>query len=501
MVSSMRTKRGLVMLLVTLRASFAERVVDAPQIAPATDFLANWMGKLSPVTNTLLDLSLPGTHDTLTYDLSTENAFEMLGGLDKTPAIRSLLKAACSVLDGERLNCGNMVRGLAQSQGYNVTTQLNSGIRFLDLRTTIVKEFFDSSFKPGWYGVHGTATYQPALIYFRQIQDWLKRHPTELVVVFSTRHGSAGEGYAKVTTEMKQKYWADIKGIFGSMLLDSRKFTVGGSALGDILNAGMQVVWYQDDWAEFTNNDPLAIDAKQVNNRQAGEGFARSRTRWATQVYHDHRPIPDPSSQFVLFSQAAVISGDQMKDQILQYLHHLLLKTEQVNNAVPGQVVGITQDKCGELFVPNMSWCPGELMDQSLLFNYWTAFTLELTFNSDVMDFPHAIYIDAVTDSGHIRTGTERINDLSRWPDQFVQPLPSAKHAVSSYPYAATLIGKAVNRLCNQTNAKECEDLRSAISELRGSAPLTNWSDPTYGRWAEIPSDWIWTPPVVEPLT
>jgi hypothetical protein len=36
-------------------------------------YLANWMGAIAPaLTNsTLLDMSLPGTHDTMTYDLTT----------------------------------------------------------------------------------------------------------------------------------------------------------------------------------------------------------------------------------------------------------------------------------------------------------------------------------------------------------------------------------------------------------------------------------------------
>ena len=50
-------------------------------------FLANWMGKSLPIieNQTLLDLSLPGTHDTLTYDLServADNANDMYVSLN-----------------------------------------------------------------------------------------------------------------------------------------------------------------------------------------------------------------------------------------------------------------------------------------------------------------------------------------------------------------------------------------------------------------------------------
>lgn len=41
--------------------------------AVCDDFLSNWMGSLMPVIGnlSLLDISLPGTHDSMTFDLST----------------------------------------------------------------------------------------------------------------------------------------------------------------------------------------------------------------------------------------------------------------------------------------------------------------------------------------------------------------------------------------------------------------------------------------------
>ena len=48
-------------------------------------FLATWMGQLSIALDdrSILDLSLPGTHDTLTYDLSTIIADGGIDGYDK----------------------------------------------------------------------------------------------------------------------------------------------------------------------------------------------------------------------------------------------------------------------------------------------------------------------------------------------------------------------------------------------------------------------------------
>ena len=106
-----------VALLTTVRASPPPR-------------LSSWMGDLEPVLGnlTLLDLALPGTHDTLTYDLSSTVADDA----NDLPTWASWLLHTFHSLDGF---VGDFIRQNAQTQEHNVTTQLESGIRFLDLRT------------------------------------------------------------------------------------------------------------------------------------------------------------------------------------------------------------------------------------------------------------------------------------------------------------------------------------------------------------------------------
>ena len=60
-------------------------------------FPANWMGNILSVIgeNTLLDLSLPGTHDTLTHDLSTKVSE---GGIDDFVLLAEVLHNYTSII-------------------------------------------------------------------------------------------------------------------------------------------------------------------------------------------------------------------------------------------------------------------------------------------------------------------------------------------------------------------------------------------------------------------
>jgi hypothetical protein len=64
-------------------------------------FLSDWMGRAMPVlgSSPLLALSLPGTHDTLTYDLSTTVSE---GGIDELYKLAELLHNKTDLVPGER---------------------------------------------------------------------------------------------------------------------------------------------------------------------------------------------------------------------------------------------------------------------------------------------------------------------------------------------------------------------------------------------------------------
>ena len=109
-------------------------------------FLSNWMGEFASVWSspraspTLLDISVPGTHDSMTSDLSTtvsDNAE------DVSPAVAYLLHTFSEYVP----ELGAFVRNQSTTQTLHMTAQLDAGMRFIDFRTECVHTAFSSSKK------------------------------------------------------------------------------------------------------------------------------------------------------------------------------------------------------------------------------------------------------------------------------------------------------------------------------------------------------------------
>eukprot|EP00978_Attheya_sp_CCMP212_P022983 scaffold69523_cov51-Attheya_sp.AAC.2 len=119
---------------------------DCPLFPPPgykpSDFLPNWMGVLWKNGTdgrfgklSLLDLSLPGTHDSMTYDLSLTVSEE---GLDNFYRISEALhfwsKWSGKSPDLSSGEIEDFLRLQAQTQKLSITAQLDNGIRFIDFR-------------------------------------------------------------------------------------------------------------------------------------------------------------------------------------------------------------------------------------------------------------------------------------------------------------------------------------------------------------------------------
>ena len=133
----------------------------APRVATA--WQTTWMGGNAAVLggSTLLDLSLPGTHDALTYDLSTTVSE---AGIDDHPALAAVLHAA-SAAGVVPEAAGAFVRGQAQTQALNVSAQLDAGVRFVDFRVMYTSG--------DWYGLHLLQTRRPAAAYLSELRAWV----------------------------------------------------------------------------------------------------------------------------------------------------------------------------------------------------------------------------------------------------------------------------------------------------------------------------------------
>ena len=95
-----------------------------------SSFLTNWMGSTQKAIGdlTLLDLSLPGSHDTLTDDLSL---IVSDGGIDGSTKLAEIMHDYSKLIPN---SCEDYIRQQSQTQDLDITTQLDNGIRFFDLR-------------------------------------------------------------------------------------------------------------------------------------------------------------------------------------------------------------------------------------------------------------------------------------------------------------------------------------------------------------------------------
>ena len=189
-----------------------------------------------------------------------------------------------------------------------MTTFLDAGIRFIDFRIVYSKppssrlsdtdevvehmggnesertrdeldQEKKSDVNEQWYGLHMFQTNQPALSYLQDIRDWLIEHPTELVVLWLSRHGTNGatgdDQYPKTDDAVKVAFWDEIVSLFGAeMLLNTSTTPVNTTSLADLLGVETttskhgvtrqqtQVVIYAEDWKRFTGSSELAVDAK-----------------------------------------------------------------------------------------------------------------------------------------------------------------------------------------------------------------------------------------------
>jgi len=167
------------------------------EVPDDANILPSWMGTLINMTQsnnsdasgphrsgfsnlTLSDISLPGTHDTLSYDLSLEISDDGLERFDKVDRLlHAFSGGTIQLLPGE---LEGFLRDQSKTQRLNITEQLNGGVRFLDIRITMEQEGHV------WYGVHFMQTKRPVMDYLVQIKEWLDDHPQEIIVIWLSKH-------------------------------------------------------------------------------------------------------------------------------------------------------------------------------------------------------------------------------------------------------------------------------------------------------------------------
>ncbi|KAB1253586.1 PI-PLC X domain-containing protein 1 [Camelus dromedarius] len=159
---------------------------------------ADWMSALCPRLwdVPLHHLSIPGSHDTMTYCLDkkspiSHNESRLLQFLGKT--------LPCVTLP--------VVLKWSITQVLTVTEQLDAGVRYLDLRVAHMEEGSERNLH-FVHMVYTTALVEDTLT---EISEWLEKHPREVVLL-------ACRNFEGMTEDLHEYLVTCIKNIFGDML-------------------------------------------------------------------------------------------------------------------------------------------------------------------------------------------------------------------------------------------------------------------------------------------
>ncbi|XP_039729256.1 PI-PLC X domain-containing protein 1 isoform X2 [Pteropus medius] len=195
----------------------------SPSLAGASGANADWMSALCPRLwdVPLHQLSIPGSHDTMTYCLDRKSPI--------SPNESRLLQLLAKVVP---CLTQPVVLKWSVTQALNVTEQLDAGVRYLDLR---VAHMLEGSAR-NLHFVH--MMYTTALVEdtLTEISEWLENHPREVVIL-------ACRNFDGMTADLHEYLVTCIKNIFGDMLCPRGEVPT----LRQLWARGQQVVLSYDD--------------------------------------------------------------------------------------------------------------------------------------------------------------------------------------------------------------------------------------------------------------
>jgi len=458
-----------------------------PDHPPAV--LPDWLGRfrdsglLSNVT--LTDLSWPGSHDSLSYDLSLTVSDDGRDKFQKLFEVLHILSGGqLHLLPGELEEFGRMQ---AKTQQLTVSQQLDNGIRFVDFRLMLEK----GSSGEKWYSMHFMQSKRVVQEYWREIRAWLDLHPDEIIMLWLSRDGNptatGHRQYPDVSREQKQGLWKDYLEIFDGLLLDSRDASIFKTPLEEMLTKNYRVVTWASDYKEFTNWSPFALNAARIQNRfDAGKGvFSEDKTLQKHITYFRSARTNNAAARILgHFSLLAMNSQAQnwqvlvsAKKRFLGWSHDLLHTCSS------------------HLDMPDApDWCPDVLLDIAQLASYYNQHVFEFALSSNDtarafgekeeqrIAFPNAIYLDALDFDGTVRTGSQLLNGADRGgPDE----------DDSKYAYVDTVLMYNVQQLCSggksEGSSAECQSLANLFQERRQRYPFRLWEDTDRARYADWP--------------
>ena len=503
------------------------------EVPDDANILPSWMGTLINMTQsnnsdasgphrsgfsnlTLSDISLPGTHDTLSYDLSLEISDDGLERFDKVDRLlHAFSGGTIQLLPGE---LEGFLRDQSKTQRLNITEQLNGGVRFLDIRMTMEQEGHV------WYGVHFMQTKRPVMDYLVQIKEWLDDHPKEIIVIWLSKHGLPGavgeDQYPGASREDKDLFWASFCRLFEGLLIDTTVSQFNSTTIGKLIERSHRVVTFATDYVEFTNSSRFAIDGSNINNWVRGEGaFDETITLDLQRGYFQEAPIlnrwAQTNGKFTLMGMNTEGTEDQIlgaakdrflarslfQEQLLNLLRSLLAHLSQFVGIL-GEAGGLVSSIIASQYLDNCpknvnipgvkTWCPSSLLEIGQLSSYYDQIAIEEAFlfsfispdlyagDTPKAAFPNAFYLDSLDVSGTIRTGS----GLASLTDEYDE-----NHEYSRYAYIDTVIAYNAELACHITSDGDshCRELRRLVAQRRQRFPIQRWEDREHGRLVDWP--------------
>ena len=497
----------------------------------------------------LVDLSLPGTHDALSYDLSLTVSED---GIDNLTRLAELLHTLSGgylhLLPGD---LEEFFRMQGKTQQLTLPQQLDNGIRFMDVR--IIWEHD----KNEWYSVHFMQSTHPAEEYMRQIRTWMDAHPHEVVVLWLSKHGSTTatgqSAYPGVSPAQKQQFWNKFTTIFDGLLLQTNESSIFDTPLAQLIQRNHRVIAFVSDYAEFTQSSPQALDAANIQNEyDDGEGVFREEKLLQTHIdYFKNATVNNKhinaNGGFSLLGMNTASPGWQIisaaKRQFLHWMkdlnhprHHSSERIQSVDgqdtslkqkrllsmpsplwrlmSAVKQQVtdwLGGTLEE-SELQAANLqstifhscqshikipgvkNWCPLNLLDIAQLASYYNQIALDEaynnSFNEDVGESDRVLsaFPNAFYLDGYDYDGTIRVGP--ELLDGTARGKADNTMKDAKYAIVDTILAFNARVACQQKtlgSSNDCEALLDRINKRRSKYPLQRWDEPELRRHDDWP--------------
>uniref|UniRef100_A0A3Q3Q054 Phosphatidylinositol-specific phospholipase C X domain-containing protein n=1 Tax=Monopterus albus TaxID=43700 RepID=A0A3Q3Q054_MONAL len=157
----------------------------------------NWMSQLPPELHNipLFNLTIPGSHDSMSYDLDISSS------IVEPDHLKRFSKIYCA---------RKIVQKWAATQVKTITKQLDAGVRYFDLR--IARKPNDTN-PTRLYFYHG--------LYTESINEWAKRHPKEILILALSHF----KGFdIKIEEQLHSHLTSFIKTLFGTRIIHKHPF-------------------------------------------------------------------------------------------------------------------------------------------------------------------------------------------------------------------------------------------------------------------------------------